>query len=104
MLPELQMQVMSKGHLHGSLDQSALLVSRIQEAESAHWQQQQQQQQQQPEGQQSDGMPYANAGDWSCRSCGDLQFSRNKECRMCGAPRPLRIGVDDTPAGAAWNS
>lgn len=26
---------------------------------------------------------------WTCASCGDLQFGRNKECRMCGTERPL---------------
>jgi len=27
-------------------------------------------------------------GDWLCASCGDHQFARNTECRMCGAAKP----------------
>mmetsp|Transcript_70353 Transcript_70353/g.150664 ORF Transcript_70353/g.150664 Transcript_70353/m.150664 type:complete len:86 (-) Transcript_70353:17-274(-) len=27
-------------------------------------------------------------GDWICSKCKDLQFSRNRICRFCGAPRP----------------
>jgi len=26
--------------------------------------------------------------DWHCPRCGDLQFQKNKQCRMCGCPRP----------------
>merc|ERR1712217_206618 len=28
-------------------------------------------------------------GDWICEQCGDHQFARNKECRKCGAPKPV---------------
>lgn len=35
------------------------------------------------------GMPkYAEGGDWTCASCGDLQFKRNTSCRLCGTPAP----------------
>ena len=27
------------------------------------------------------------SGDWFCPACGDHQFAKNKECRMCNAPR-----------------
>mmetsp|Transcript_25610 Transcript_25610/g.76381 ORF Transcript_25610/g.76381 Transcript_25610/m.76381 type:complete len:251 (+) Transcript_25610:99-851(+) len=27
-------------------------------------------------------------GDWNCPKCKDLQFARNKQCRMCGCPKP----------------
>jgi len=27
-------------------------------------------------------------GDWNCPDCGDHQFARNTECRLCGAPQP----------------
>jgi hypothetical protein len=27
------------------------------------------------------------AGDWICPSCGDHQFAKNQECRMCSTPR-----------------
>lgn len=30
--------------------------------------------------------PDAKPGDWTCSSCGDLQFARNVMCRMCGTP------------------
>merc|ERR1719434_531590 len=33
-------------------------------------------------------------GDWHCPQCNDLQFARNKQCRMCGAERPLTAGTD----------
>lgn len=26
--------------------------------------------------------------DWYCPRCGDLQFQKNTQCRMCGCPRP----------------
>merc|ERR1719424_2163327 len=31
-------------------------------------------------------------GDWSCPSCGDLQFARNMVCRKCGTPNPVGGG------------
>jgi predicted RNA-binding Zn-ribbon protein involved in translation (DUF1610 family) len=31
-------------------------------------------------------------GDWDCKSCGDTQFARNKECRQCGAAAPKAGG------------
>lgn len=31
--------------------------------------------------------PQTKFGDWTCRKCGDHQFSRNANCRTCGAPR-----------------
>lgn len=35
------------------------------------------------------GLPhYAEEGDWKCPSCGDLQFKRNTNCRLCGTPAP----------------
>jgi len=27
-------------------------------------------------------------GDWYCPKCRDLQFARNRQCRMCGCPKP----------------
>lgn len=33
-------------------------------------------------------------GDWSCVSCGDMQFARNVTCRSCGAPRPSQPAAD----------
>jgi len=30
-------------------------------------------------------------GDWYCPGCGDLQFSRNFECRRCSTPKPEGI-------------
>merc|ERR1719410_1794803 len=27
-------------------------------------------------------------GDWTCHSCGDHQFARNRTCRSCGSMRP----------------
>ncbi len=29
------------------------------------------------------------ARDWNCLACGDYQFARNRQCRKCGAKRPL---------------
>lgn len=35
------------------------------------------------------GLPaYADSGDWTCTQCGDLQFKKNKSCRLCGSPPP----------------
>mmetsp|Transcript_9403 Transcript_9403/g.15180 ORF Transcript_9403/g.15180 Transcript_9403/m.15180 type:complete len:384 (+) Transcript_9403:53-1204(+) len=31
-------------------------------------------------------------GDWHCPNCGDLQFARNIECRMCRTPKPEEGG------------
>merc|ERR1719215_721102 len=47
--------------------------------------------------------------DWYCPRCGDLQFQKNKQCRMCGCPRPKAgdvpqgtlPGAGDTVDGAA---
>lgn len=39
-------------------------------------------------------------GDWYCLSCGDLQFARNQECRVCSAPRPK----EDHFAEEDWRS
>jgi len=36
-------------------------------------------------------------GDWNCLNCGDFQFGRNSECRICGAPKPKPS--KDVPAG-----
>jgi len=33
-------------------------------------------------------------GDWHCPKCKDLQFARNKQCRMCGCPKPESGGFD----------
>lgn len=33
-------------------------------------------------------------GDWTCPQCKDLQFARNKQCRMCRCPRPESGGFD----------
>merc|ERR1712151_289390 len=31
-------------------------------------------------------------GDWTCPSCGDLQFARNASCRQCGKEKPEGAG------------
>jgi len=31
------------------------------------------------------------AGDWLCPRCGDLQFARNVQCRVCGCLRPVHV-------------
>jgi len=36
--------------------------------------------------------------DWNCPQCGDLQFSKNAQCRLCGCPRP---GPGEMPAPGA---
>mmetsp|Transcript_85503 Transcript_85503/g.238647 ORF Transcript_85503/g.238647 Transcript_85503/m.238647 type:complete len:322 (+) Transcript_85503:109-1074(+) len=36
----------------------------------------------------------AMPGDWNCPKCRDLQFARNKQCRMCGTPKPEAGGFD----------
>lgn len=33
-------------------------------------------------------------GDWYCPKCKDLQFARNKQCRMCGCQKPETGGFD----------
>mmetsp|Transcript_1036 Transcript_1036/g.2332 ORF Transcript_1036/g.2332 Transcript_1036/m.2332 type:complete len:252 (-) Transcript_1036:166-921(-) len=38
-------------------------------------------------------------GDWICPSCGDLQFARNAQCRMCGGRRPVEEDHDPGPKG-----
>jgi len=30
--------------------------------------------------------------DWVCPRCGDLQFQKNTQCRLCGCPRPQGAG------------
>merc|ERR1719331_3166755 len=35
----------------------------------------------------------AKAGDWYCLGCGDLQFSRNTQCRKCGAVKTPQCQV-----------
>lgn len=32
-----------------------------------------------------------STGDWICAHCGDLQFARNVQCRMCGAQRVVDV-------------
>merc|ERR1712091_797517 len=39
--------------------------------------------------------------DWSCPRCGDLQFQKNTQCRLCGCPRPQGLLGDAAAAGAA---
>lgn len=39
----------------------------------------------------------AKKDDWHCPRCGDLQFQKNSQCRMCGCPRPK---AGDPPPGA----
>ena len=34
--------------------------------------------------------PALATGDWRCEACGDHQFARNAQCRLCGAARPPR--------------
>eukprot|EP00928_Gymnodinium_smaydae_P004763 TRINITY_DN11624_c0_g1_i1.p1 TRINITY_DN11624_c0_g1~~TRINITY_DN11624_c0_g1_i1.p1 ORF type:complete len:457 (+),score=113.79 TRINITY_DN11624_c0_g1_i1:200-1570(+) len=34
----------------------------------------------------------AEPGDWTCPSCGDLNFRRNTNCRKCNTPRPEDAG------------
>lgn len=37
--------------------------------------------------------------DWVCPRCGDLQFQKNTQCRLCGCPRPQGAGPGE--AGVA---
>lgn len=36
--------------------------------------------------------------EWTCPSCGDLQFAKNDICRMCGGPRPGKTGGATQPS------
>eukprot|EP00746_Dinoflagellata_sp_MGD_P166449 gnl/MRDRNA2_/MRDRNA2_96329_c0_seq1.p1 gnl/MRDRNA2_/MRDRNA2_96329_c0~~gnl/MRDRNA2_/MRDRNA2_96329_c0_seq1.p1 ORF type:complete len:483 (+),score=87.48 gnl/MRDRNA2_/MRDRNA2_96329_c0_seq1:57-1505(+) len=46
------------------------------------------------------GKGSSKPGDWTCPACGDLQFSRNLECRKCGEPKPDGAGKGK---GKAWS-
>merc|ERR1712113_747210 len=90
MLPtETQQAVMAKGPLHGSRDQTAVLLQRIRMCIKSVVTGK-------PANDEEDhrdkiGTPlreYEKPGDWTCTSCGDLQFAKNANCRMCGAPKP----------------
>lgn len=35
------------------------------------------------------GTRVGRPGDWFCVQCGDMQFARNAQCRLCGAKRPV---------------
>jgi len=32
--------------------------------------------------------------DWKCPRCGDMQFQKNTQCRLCGCPRPQSGGAE----------
>lgn len=41
--------------------------------------------------------------DWNCPRCGDMQFQKNTQCRLCGCPRPQGAGPGEggvAPGGA----
>jgi len=39
--------------------------------------------------------------DWACPRCGDMQFAKNRECRLCACPRPASAedGTSGVPPG-----
>merc|ERR1711920_732342 len=42
-------------------------------------------------------------GDWICISCGELVFSRNARCKMCGASKPEGAGRVGARDERDWN-
>jgi len=76
--PEFGKLVVNKGSLFDARDQTAVLVSRIKQA-------------QQLMTGQGAGNPLIGSqrpGDWICPGCMDHQFAKNTTCRRCGTPNP----------------
>jgi len=50
--------------------------------------------------------PRDKKDDWTCPRCGDLQFQKNTQCRMCGCPRPqagdLQAAIVANVEGGDW--
>merc|ERR1719145_353843 len=78
--------IMQKGSLDSVRDPTAVLMSRMNNAEAGTLELTGSSQQPQN-------------GDWYCQGCNDLQFRRNQQCRKCGTPNPGDGGIQGQPKG-----
>jgi len=72
--PRAQRLVLNKGSLEGARDPTAAFIGRLVKIDQMFKSQHAQ-------------------NDWICPSCGDQQFGRNLQCRMCSTPRPAGGGA-----------
>eukprot|EP00930_Biecheleria_cincta_P027946 TRINITY_DN19522_c1_g1_i2.p1 TRINITY_DN19522_c1_g1~~TRINITY_DN19522_c1_g1_i2.p1 ORF type:complete len:401 (-),score=61.06 TRINITY_DN19522_c1_g1_i2:857-2059(-) len=79
--PEEQMNIVAMGPLTDARDPTAVLIARMTKGGRT--------------------VQTPSPGDWYCPNCGDLQFSRNAECRNCQTPNPNPMAPRPAPPSHA---
>merc|ERR1712217_897857 len=78
MAPQLRRLVMDAGSLLQARDPTALLMSRMKQAEAGTLK-----------------VMQTKPGDWECSNCGELNFARNTSCRACGFSPESPVANDE---------